>query len=250
MLYPADTRAALGPRHLLLTPDNQVEAPLPGWGDRCVVLVSPAVGARFSQLIVRLGPGATARPMPGPERFVLVRAGTVAARTGGEEEHLKTGGYCYAPPDEEFFLQAGDEETELLVFEKEYETLAGVEPPGAVFGREQKVVAEPFLGDDWAMLKTLLPEEPAFDLAVNVFAFRPGATLPFVEVHVMEHGLLMLDGAGVYRLGDDWYPVGAGDAIWMSPFCPQWFAATGKQEARYAYYKDVNREPLGRRSRS
>ena len=28
-----------------------------------------------------------------------------------------------------------------------------------------------------------------------------------VEVHVMEHGLLMLEGQGVYRLGDDWYPV-------------------------------------------
>ena len=36
----------------------------------------------------------------------------------------------------------------------------------------------------------------AFDLAVNVFTFQPGATLPMVEVHVMEHGLLMLEGTG------------------------------------------------------
>ena len=27
-----------------------------------------------------------------------------------------------------------------------------------------------------------------------------------VEIHVMEHGLLMLEGGGIYRLGDRWYP--------------------------------------------
>jgi (S)-ureidoglycine aminohydrolase len=93
-------------------------------------------------------------------------------------------------------------------------------------------------------LKTFLPQEPAFDLAVNLFNFRPGAALPLVEVHVMEHGLLMLDGQGVYRLADSWYPVQQGDVIWMAPYCPQWFVAMGKGPARYLYYKDVNRDPL------
>jgi (S)-ureidoglycine aminohydrolase len=60
----------------------------------------------------------------------------------------------------------------------------------------------------------------------------------------MEHGLLMLEGQGVYRLGDSWYPVREGDAIWMAPFCPQWFVAMGKGPARYLYYKDVNRDPM------
>ena len=68
--------------------------------------------------------------------------------------------------------------------------------------------------------------------------------LPLVEVHVMEHGLLMLDGKGVYRLGDDWYPVRQGDVIWIAPYCPQWFVAMGKGPARYLYYKDINRDPL------
>jgi (S)-ureidoglycine aminohydrolase len=61
---------------------------------------------------------------------------------------------------------------------------------------------------------------------------------------VMELGLQMLDGAGVYRLGESWYPVQAGDVIWMRSYCPQWFVAMGKQPARYVYYKDVNRDPL------
>jgi (S)-ureidoglycine aminohydrolase len=106
------------------------------------------------------------------------------------------------------------------------------------------VEGAPFLGDPDAVLKALLPRDTRFDLAVNVFTFRPGATLPLVEVHVMEHGLLVLKGQGVYRLGDDWYPVRKGDVIWMAPFCPQWFVAMGKGPARYLYYKDVNRDPM------
>jgi (S)-ureidoglycine aminohydrolase len=96
------------------------------------------------------------------------------------------------------------------------------------------------------MLQSLLPQDLSFDLAVNIFTYQPGTTLPLVEVHLMEHGLLMLEGQGVYRLGDSWYPVQAGDAIWMASYCPQWFVAMGKRPARYLYYKDVNRDPLER----
>jgi len=66
-----------------------------------------------------------------------------------------------------------------------------------------------------------------------------------VEIHVMEHGLLMLEGGGIYRLADCWYPVTAGDFIWMGPYCPQWFGALGKVPAKYLIYKDWNRGPLG-----
>src|SRR2546425_732639 len=71
------------------------------------------------------------------------------------------------------------------------------------------------------------------------------ASLPMVEIHVMEHGLLMLEGGGIYRLGEEWYPVAAGDFIWMGSYCPQWFGALGKVPARYLIYKDWNRHPLG-----
>ena len=74
--------------------------------------------------------------------------------------------------------------------------------------------------------------------------YQPGATLPFVETHVMEHGLVMLSGQGVYRLDADYHPVQAGDVIWMAPYCPQWFVAMGKTPASYIYYKDVNRDPM------
>ena len=59
----------------------------------------------------------------------------------------------------------------------------------------------------------------------------------------MEHGLLYLAGQGIYRLDDEWYPVQEGDAIWMAPYCPQWFTAMGKEPAVYIYYKNTNRFP-------
>ncbi len=48
----------------------------------------------------------------------------------------------------------------------------------------------------------------------------------------------------IYRLADAWYPVTAGDFIWMGPWCPQWFGAIGKLPAKYLIYKDWNRHPL------
>ena len=102
---------------------------------------------------------------------------------------------------------------------------------------------KPLLGDPALEVRTLLADDFAFDCAVNTMTFQPGATLPMVEIHVMEHGLLMLSGGGIYRLGDYWYPVSAGDFIWMAPYCPQWFGALGNVPARYLIYKDWNRHP-------
>jgi (S)-ureidoglycine aminohydrolase len=167
----------------------------------------------------------------------------VLATTTGSEHRLVDGGFAYLPPNLEASLNAL-RAARLIVFEKRYRAQAGVDSPGLVCGHEQEVSGLPFLGDPAARLQTLLPSTLAFDLAVNLFTYDPGATLPMVESHVMEHGLLMLSGQGVYRLNDSWYPVQAGDVIWMAPYCPQWFVATGKNPARYLYYKDINRDPL------
>ena len=232
--------------HALIAPDSFVRAPIPGWrGARGVVLVAPRMGANFVQYLALMEPGAVAAtPAPGIERVVFVLDGEVEVElTPGVPHALGPGGFAYLPPDFVCPLRA-TAESRLCVFEKRYVALPGVAPPEARAGVDRDVPGEPFLGDPDARLQVLLPDEPAFDLAVNVFTYQPGATLPMVEVHVMEHGLLMLEGQGVYRLADSWYPVLEGDAIWMAPYCPQWFVAMGKGPARYLYYKDVNRDPL------
>jgi (S)-ureidoglycine aminohydrolase len=110
-----------------------------------------------------------------------------------------------------------------------------------LLGDESSVASKPLMDDPDLQVRALIPDDPAFDFAVNTMAFQPGAALGMVEAHVMEHGLLMLEGGGIYRLGDCWYPVTAGDFIYMAPYCPQWFGAIGKVPAKYLIYKDWNR---------
>lgn len=240
------TRSVLSSRYALLTPDGLVRAPLPGWpGAECIVVISPPMGARFAQLLVTLGPEASgAGRRPDEELFIFVRSGAVEAEVDGAGARLEAGGFAYIPPGAPYSLRPAAPPAELLVFQKRFAPLPDAPAPEPIFGQEQDIAGAPFLGDEAAMLKTLLPDSPAFDMAVNIFTFQPGATLPIVETHIMEHGMMMIQGQGIYRLAGDYHPVQDGDTIWMAPYCPQWFVATGKQPARYIYYKDVNRDPL------
>ena len=232
-------------RHALLAPDGVVSAAPTGWKVAAFyTMISPGIGARFCQYHVEFGAeGSGEGQTAGREWMCYVTAGRVRLTANDWQGSLSGGGFAFLPPDTAYRFTAEGDGASLLVFEKTYQPLAGVAVPPVWIGHESEVAGKPFLGDPAAMLQTLLPELPAFDLAVNVFKYAPGATLPFVETHVMEHGLLMLAGEGIYRLEDRWYPVRAGDAIWMAPYCPQWFVATGKAPASYIYYKDVNRWP-------
>lgn len=77
---------------------------------------------------------------------------------------------------------------------------------------------------------------------MNVMWFAPGTFFPAIETHVMEHGLFMLEGQGLYLLDDEWHEIWADDFIWMGPFCPQQFYPSGPEEACYLLYKDMNRD--------
>jgi (S)-ureidoglycine aminohydrolase len=151
--------------------------------------------------------------------------------------------YNYAPPDIGA-AWTSPQGARLAVIEKIYRPLAGSTAPAAFTGDENTVAPQALLDDPAIQVRRLLPDDMAFDFAVNTMSYDPGASLPMVEMHVMEHGLLMLAGEGIYRLGDSWYPVAAGDFIWMAPYCPQWFGALGKKPAKYLIYKDWNRHPL------
>ena len=70
----------------------------------------------------------------------------------------------------------------------------------------------------------------------------PGVYFTFVESHVMEHGLYMLAGRGIYWLNRDFIEVQKDDFIYMAPFCPQFYYATGWEKSAYLLYKDVNRD--------
>ena len=240
------TRARVATRHALITPGNHVNSAVPGiTGATAVVLINEAMGAKFAQTLVTFQDGGRAAlPASEVQTFGYLMSGGGTVTVGREKEKCGAGHYFYAPAGQAWSITTPKPGTQVTLLQKKYAPLAGPPAPKALIGDAAKVKGTPFLGDPAANLQVLLPDEPAFDMAVNIFAYQPGGHLPFVEVHIMEHGLVMLGGAGVYRLEDSWYPVQAGDAIWMAPYCAQWFVAMGKTPASYLYYKDVNRPAI------
>jgi (S)-ureidoglycine aminohydrolase len=236
------TRSVAQGNHALLTADTFVRAPLPGMvRATAIVHAAPAMGAAFTQYTAEFEAGGSLGPCAA-QRFLYVLEGELAVEDGRRKHRLPAGDYAYLPDGKSAVTAPAA--SRAAVIEKIYQPLAGTRPPKLLIGGESDVEGAPLLGDDWVTVRKLLPEDPSFDFAVNTMTYSPGASLPMVEIHVMEHGLLMLEGGGIYRLDDHWYAATAGDFIWMGPYCPQWFGALGKTPAKYLIYKDWNRHPL------
>jgi (S)-ureidoglycine aminohydrolase len=232
------TRSVLRPDHLLQTPETFVRAALPGMRHaQAIVHMSRAGGAGFVMYTAEFEAGGSLEPCP-DQRFLYVLEGLL----GVGEDRLGPGWFGYLAPGATAPIVSANG-ARAVVIEKPYEALAGQSIPNTVVGAEVDIVPTALGGDPWLEVRALVPDDPAFDFRVNTMTYAPGAALPHVEIHVMEHGLLMLEGGGIYRLSDRWYPVTAGDVIWMGPYCPQWFGAIGKAPAKYLIYKDWDRHP-------
>ncbi|KAK2967380.1 hypothetical protein RJ640_012947 [Escallonia rubra] len=226
---PGFTRSVYKRDHALITPESHVFSPLPDWSNTLgAYLISPAMGSHFVMYLAKMqGNSKSGLPPNHVERFIFVVQGMVIlTNIHGNSHKLMVDSYAYLPQNLEHFLNC-DESATLIVFEKRYEQLENHIPEQIVFE-----------------FRKLLPTSLPYDFNIHIMDFQPGEFLNVKEVHYNQHGLLLLEGQGVYRLGDSWYPVQAGDAIWMAPFVPQWYAALGKTRSRYLLYKDVNRNPL------
>ena len=137
----------------------------------------------------------------------------------GNKRSLGADGFAYIPQDSDHNIEATSE-SRIEVFEKPFIATENQPSLAAVFGKESDITSQPLMGDPDLQVRSLLPDSIAYDFAVNTMEYQPGAALAMVEMHVMEHGLLMLQGGGIYRLADSWYPVTVGDFIWMAPYCP------------------------------
>jgi len=237
------TRSSQRANHLLLTADTFVRTTLPGMkACSAIVHISPALGARFTEYTAEFEAGGELGSTPA-QRVIFVIEGGVKLEVDGKSSKLDARGYALLPQGLHHRVVATTA-SRVAVIEKIYQALDSVASPQLIISNEDAVSSHP-LGDDPSLqVKCLLPDEMSFDFAVNTMVYQPGASLSMVEMHVMEHGLIMLEGGGIYRLGDSWYPVTAGDFIWMGPWCPQWFGAIGKVPAKYLIYKDWNRHPL------
>jgi (S)-ureidoglycine aminohydrolase len=184
-----------------------------GW-----ILARPLSGfsETFSQYIMEVSPGggsSSPEPDASAECVLFVVKGEAVLTLGGKAHHLKEGGYADVP--DAFVTRDADV------------------APSVMPGTEGR----------WSTTRFADPNDLRHDMHVNIVNFLPGGVIPFMETHVMEHGLYVLEGRAVYRLNSDWVEVEAGDFMWLRAFCPQACYAGGPGPFRYLLYKDVNRHP-------
>jgi (S)-ureidoglycine aminohydrolase len=223
---------------------------LPFWDKtRVWILSRPLSGfaETFSQYIMEVEPGGgSSRPEPdaGAEGVLFVMEGEVTVKLGRKSQRLQPGGYAYLPPSSGWTLKnTGKAPARFHWIRKLYERVDGLDVPQPLFLNEQDIVplAMPGSAGRWATTRFVDPDDLRHDMHVNIVTFEPGGVIPFAETHVMEHGLYVLEGKGVYRLNQDWVEVEAGDYMWLRAFCPQACYAGGPGRFRYLLYKDVNR---------
>lgn len=240
------SRAVVERNYALLPPEGWVVSVLPGWRDtEAHILTAPAMGARFSQYMLNVANGGgTSTELPAEvECFFFVLDGLMELVVDGKAVKMSPGEFAYLAPGEHLELRnLSPHVTRVLWIKKRYEPLPGLAAPRTIVGHEGRIRAENYMGREKLLMKHLLPDGLAFDMAVNIFTFQPGGMIPMVETHIMEHGLYMLEGQGVYLLDQRWMEVQQGDFIWMGPYCPQAFYAGGDTASRYIYYKNVNRD--------
>jgi (S)-ureidoglycine aminohydrolase len=227
-----------------------VTSRLPHWRDtRVWVLARPLSGfaETFSQYAVEVAPGGGSdRPETeaGAQAALFVAEGAARLTLGGAVHRLGPGGFAYVPPGIGWRIwNAADAPLRFHWVRKAWQPVAGIEPPDPFVARDQDIAPEPMPDTDgaWATTRFMDPGDLRHDMAVTIVTLQPGAAIPFAETHVMEHGLYILQGKGVYRLNQDWVEVAAGDFLWLRAFCPQACYAGGPEPFRYLLYKDVNR---------
>ncbi|TWS19996.1 (S)-ureidoglycine aminohydrolase [Tsukamurella asaccharolytica] len=227
-----------------------VTSVFPGWTNtRAWVLNRPVAGGSttFAQSIVEVSPGGGSEapePQPEVQSFLLVTQGALQVTIDGEAHTLTEGGYAYIPAGTTWSVaNTADGAAVFQWIRKRYEPLAGHTPKVAV-GNERDIEPSPMPGTDnkWRTTRILDPQDLAYDMHCNIVTFEPGASIPFAETHVMEHGLFVLEGKAVYRLNGDWVEVQEGDYMSLRAFCPQACYAGGPSNFRYLLYKDVNRQ--------
>lgn len=223
---------------------------LPFWtGTRLWVLSRPLSGfaETFSQYIMEVAPGGGSdRPETdaGAEAVLFVVEGTGEVTIDGAAHALRPGSYVFLPPSTDWtFHNTSDAPVRFHWIRKAYDAVEGLDHPEVIVTHEDDVAPTvmPDTDGKWATTRFVDPTDLRHDMHVTIVTFEPGAVIPFLETHVMEHGLYVLEGKAVYRLNQDWVEVEAGDYMWLRAFCPQACYAGGPGRFRYLLYKDVNR---------
>ena len=223
---------------------------LPHWDKtRLWIIARPMTGfaETFSQYIMEVEPGGGSdKPEEdqNAQGVLFVVGGSASLTVTGRTHDLSPGSYAYLPPATEWKIRnTGSEAFTFHWIRKSYQAVDGIDHPDVLVLNEKDIEPTPMPDTEgkWATTRFVDPSDLRHDMHVTIVTFEPGGVIPFLETHVMEHGLFVLEGKAAYRLNNDWVEVEAGDFMWLRAFCPQACYAGGPGKFRYLLYKDVNR---------
>ena len=223
---------------------------LPHWSEtRAWIIARPMTGfsETFAQYIMEVSPGGGSdRPEMNEkaQAAIFVVEGEMTITFEGKAHALRAGSFAYLPAGARWALKnTGSVPVKFHWVRKIFKVVDGLDLPPAIFTHEDEheISHMPDTNGSWGTTRFIDPADIRYDMHLNIVTFEPGGTIPFMETHVMEHGLYVLEGKAVYRLNNDWVEVEAGDFMWLRAFCPQACYAGGPGRFRYLLYKDVNR---------
>ncbi len=234
--------------YVLLEPDGLVKNRIPGY-EKCdvTILASPKLGASFVDYLVTAKEDGRNDALGGEgiEVLLYVVHGEVVVDNGEKSGVLQGGGYIYSPGDKILsFVNQSKEEAKLFVYKRRYEEASGNEAY-TIIGNTEDMEWLPYEEMENCRVKNLLPagEDLGFDMNFHMLKFDLGASHGYIETHIQEHGMLFLQGKGMYRVDDAWIPVKEGDYMFLDAYCPQACYGVGKEEPLiYIYSKDCNRD--------
>lgn len=232
---------------VIIEPDGIVKNSIPGYVNcDTTILGSPAMGASFADYICTVHPNGKNDCIGGKgiESFLYVISGSLKVKNADKEATLTEGGYIFSPADKPFcFVNESDKDAFTYIYRRRYVPLEGFSAH-TVVGNINDVEWVPYEGMNNCHVKDFLPSATdfGFDMNMHVLKFKPGASHGYIETHYQEHGMYFLQGKGMYRLDDEWFPLQKGDYVFMDAYCPQACYGVGDEDYVYIYSKDCNRD--------
>src|ERR1700756_2305690 len=114
------TRNIVSRRYALLTPSGFVHGQLPGWENAvCNVLISPAMGARFSQILITLEKDGQCHGNTGANQyFIYALQGPFSILADDKRHRFEEGDYMYLPAGKDVQIKSGGAGPKILIFQK------------------------------------------------------------------------------------------------------------------------------------
>ncbi|HEX3371001.1 MAG TPA: cupin domain-containing protein, partial [Candidatus Acidoferrales bacterium] len=162
-----------------MTADTFVRTVLPGMKACCAVIhVSGAAGAKFVQYTAEFESGGELGGTDA-QRFIFVLEGSLQLEVDGPKNKLGANAYAYLPAGSQHRVVAASS-SRAAVIEKPYQPLSSAMPPKLLISSEDRVSSHALGDDPGLQVKCLLPDDMAFDFAVNTMVYQPGAALSMV----------------------------------------------------------------------